>query len=119
MQKFFRSLAWYDLIPDQKHTFVTKGYGSFMTTGVNADNNYVTASLTRDRTLGIAYLPQQSTIEVDMARLRGTVTAKWFNPTTGQFTTIATYSATGSRAFTSPPPHSDGHDDWVLLLRAH
>ena len=118
MQRLFKSIAWYNLIPDQKHTFVTSGYGRFQTTGVNADNNYVSAALTNNGSLGIAYLPQRTTIRVDMSRLSGTVTAKWFDPTTGDFTTIGRFADRGSRQFTSPAPHSDGHDDWVLLFQA-
>ena len=57
-------------MPDQKHTFVTAGYGRFISTGPPAtptrarfaDNNYVTAALTPDGTLGMAYLPQGGTI---------------------------------------------------------
>jgi hypothetical protein len=41
----------------------------------------------------------------------GTITAKWFNPTTAAYTTIGSYSNTGTQNF--KPPSSG---DWVLLL---
>jgi hypothetical protein len=118
MQKLFTSLAWYNLVPDQSHTFVTAGYGVYSSNGVNASNNYVSAALTSNGTIGVAYLPQKSTITIDMAKLRGTIAAKWFDPTTGRFTTIGTYPNTGTKLFASPPAHKDGADDWLLLLQA-
>jgi hypothetical protein len=118
MQKFFQALHWYALVPDQGHTFVTAGYGTFSSTGVNASNNYVSAALTEDGRLGVAYLPQAATISVDTAKLSGTVTARWFDPTTGRYTTIGRFPNSGTRQFSSPPDHEDGQDDWVLLLQA-
>ena len=118
MQKFFHALPWYALVPDQGHTFVTDGYGTFSSSGVNASNNYVSAAITDNGKVGVAYLPQRATISVNMAKLSGTVTAKWFDSTTGRYTTIGTFPNSGTRQFPSPPDHEDGHDDWVLLLQA-
>ena len=89
MENFFAARKWYDLVPDQKHTFVTAGYGHFISTGPPAtptrarfaDNNYVTAALTPDGTLGMAYLPQGGTITVAMSKLQNGITARWFDPT--------------------------------------
>ena len=89
MEKLFPARKWYDLVPDQKHTFVTAGYGRFISTGPPAtatrarfaDNDYVTAALTPDGTLGMAYLPQGGTITVAMSKLQNGITARWFDPT--------------------------------------
>ncbi len=118
MQAFFRSLPWYDLVPDQAHKFVTAGYGTFESTGYVQGNDYVTAALTPNGTTGVIYLPTRHTITVNLAMMRGTVTAKWFNPTNGKYIAIGRFPHSGRRRFTSPPAHSDGFDDWVLLLRA-
>jgi hypothetical protein len=118
MEALFDSLPWQNLVPDQSHKFVTAGYGTFSTTGALEANNYVTAAIDPSGTTGVAYLPQQSTITVNMAAMSGTVTAKWYDPTTGVYTTIGTFANTGSKQFSSPGTHSDGTDDWVLLLQS-
>ena len=118
MQSFFRSLAWYNLVPDQGHKFVTAGYGTFKSTGYVQGNNYVTAALTRDGTTGVIYLPTKHTIRVNLARMSGAVRAWWFNPVSGKYRAIGRFANTSIHRFTSPPAHRDGFDDWVLLLRS-
>ncbi len=57
------------------------------------------------------YLPTSHTITVNLAKMSGPVTAKWFDPTNGGYTTIGTFANTGTHQFTSPSAHSDGSDD--------
>ncbi len=153
MENLFGARKWYNLAPDQTHAFVTAGYGTFITTGPPAKespsgrfrgNDYVTAALTADGALGMAYLPQGGTITVDMNKLRkGPITARWFDPTANTFTPIAgspfandpapvvpaqpSGAATtnardstlpGTRQFTSPGKNSAGDPDWVFVLEA-
>jgi hypothetical protein len=117
MQAFFNSLAWYNLVPDQAHKFLTAGYGTFESTGYVQGNDYVTAALTANRTTGVIYLPTGHTITVNLAKMSGTVTARWFDPTTGKYHSIGRFANSGTRQFTSPPAHTDGFRDWVLVLR--
>jgi hypothetical protein len=117
MQAFFNSLPWYKLVPDQTHRFLTAGYGTFESTGYVQGNDYVTAALTPDGTTGVIYLPTRHTITVNLARMSGAVTARWFDPTNGKYATIGRFANSGTHRFTSPPAHRDGFDDWVLLLR--
>jgi chitodextrinase len=129
MANLFGSRAWYNLVPDQTHAFVTGGYGSFANgipgagsgEGVNSlftGNNYVTTALTPDGSLGMAYLPQGGTITVAMTKLQNTVTARWFDPSANTFTAIAgsPFSNTGTQNFTPPGNNSAGNTDWVLVL---
>jgi hypothetical protein len=118
MDNLFKSIAWYNLVPDQSHSFVTGGYGSFQSQGDESSDNYVTAAATPDGSLGIAYLPRQTTLTVNMTTMRGTTTARWYDPTTGTYAAIGTFPNSGPQQFTSPANHSDGSDDWVLLLQA-
>jgi hypothetical protein len=74
-------------------------------------DTFVTAAITPDGTLGIAYLPTTTTITVNLTGFSGSVTAKWIDPSTGVATTIS-----GSQQFTSPGNTSDGQQDWVLLF---
>ena len=117
MQAFFNSLAWYNLVPDQGHHFLTARDGTFESTGYVQGNDYVTAALALDGSTGVIYLPTRHTITVNLAKMSGAVTARWFDPTTGDYTAIGTFANRGKQQFTSPRPHKDGFDDWVLLLR--
>lgn len=110
--------AWHELVPDQDHTVVTAGYGTFASTGGIGANDYVTAARTPDGKLVMAYVPSARTVTVEMSQLSGPVTARWYNPVEGTFTHIhgAPFAPTGLRDFTTPGPHADGAEDWVLVL---
>jgi Protein of unknown function (DUF4038)/Putative collagen-binding domain of a collagenase len=128
MQDLFAARKWYDLVPDQNHRFVTAGYGHFISTGPPAtattarfaDNDYVTAALTQDGTLGMAYLPQGGAITVDMSKLQSGITARWFDPAEGAFLPVADspFSNQETHQFTSPGKNNAGDFDWVLVLEA-
>ena len=120
MVDLFRSRKWYELVPDQTHTFLTDGYGHFVSSGLLAGNDYVAAALTPDGALGMAYLPQGGTITVAMNKLRNPVTARWFDPSANRFKTIpgSPFPNTGTRQFTAPGNNGDGDPDWVLVLEA-
>jgi hypothetical protein len=101
------SRSWYDLIPDQTHLVVTDGYDSFSGLvgrvsaylslegtvgtlirklsgfGSISTNTYVTAARSSDGSLVIAYTPSIRTITVDMSKLAGPATARWYDPTNG------------------------------------
>ncbi len=115
--------AWFNLVPDQTHTIVTSGYGTFSTslTVPIKTNDYVTAAGTPDGSLVLAYLPTVRTITVDLSRLSGPVAARWFDPTVGTFGTIpgSPLPNTGSASFTPPGNHPDGSGDWVLVLESN
>jgi hypothetical protein len=120
MENLFSSREWFNLAPDQTHAFVTAGYGSFVSSGLFTGNNYVTAALTPDGSLGMAYLPQGGTITVAMTNLQNTITARWFDPSTNTITAIAgsPFSNTGTQNFTPPGNNSAGDPDWVLVLES-
>jgi hypothetical protein len=119
VKALFGPRAWWKLVPDQNNTVVTAGFGTFEA-GTNAqDNTYATTARTADGTLIISYLPQARAITVDMSKLSAAATARWFDPTTGAYTTVAgsPLANSGSKAFTPPSGnHSDGYNDWVLVL---
>ena len=118
MSALFDRLPWQNLVPDQSHAFVTEGYGTPSTGGALAESNYVTAAFDPDGTTGVAYLPRASTITINMNKMKAAVTGRWYDPTTGTYTTIGTFANSGTHQFMSPGPHSDGNDDWVLLLQS-
>ena len=128
MANLFQTRKWYDLAPDQRHTFVTAGYGRFISTGPPATstrgrfagNDYVTAALSPDGALGMAYLPQGGRITVAMRRLQNGITASWFDPTDNTLRAIAgsPFSNRGTHRFIAPGTNSAGDPDWVLVLEA-
>ena len=77
-----QTIAWWRLVPDAKHELVTAGFGQWK----QAD--YATAALADDGSCAIVYLPTPRTITVDLAKLKGSVMVRWFDPTTGQFTAV-------------------------------
>jgi hypothetical protein len=116
----FAGRAWYNLIPDVNHTFVTAGYGTYATSGAVSANNYVTAAVTKDGTLGMAYLPVRGTVTVNLAALSGAVTAQWYDPENGTYAAISgsPFANTGTHAFTPTANNSGGDGDWILVLTA-
>jgi len=113
--------AWYNLVPDQNHTLITAGYGTFQDTGLFVNNDYVTASETPDGSLALAYVPTAKTITVDMSKIGGAVTAKWYDVTNGTYSTISgsPFANNGTHQFTTPGTHTDGTSDWVLVLEGN
>jgi hypothetical protein len=104
--QLFRSLRWYDLVPDSEHRIVTAGIGEFW------GNDYLSAAATADGNEMVAYMPTSRTVTVNMSALaKGQAKAWWFEPRTGKSSTVGDFEAAGSRQFTPP---SEG--DWVLVL---
>src|SRR5208337_3965323 len=89
-KNFFESMPWQNLVPDQAHTVVTAGYGTFgnLQTRVYT-SDYCTASKTPDGSFVVAYMPTVRTITVDMANLKARAIARWFDPSNGAYTTTS------------------------------
>jgi len=120
-KRFFTSLPWQNLVPDQSHSIVTFGLGSYgdFKTRVS-QSTYCTVAETRDGSFVVAYMPTARTITVNMANLRAPAKAEWFDPTNGAYTLISggRFANTGMRQFTPPRSNHSGDSDWVLLLNA-
>ena len=116
------SRPWHNLAPDFNHTVLTAGYGTFNNDRTLGGNDYVTAARTGDGGLVMAYLPSTGTgtrsVTVDMTKLTvNPVSAKWFNPANGTYTTIGSYANTNrAQVFTSPGNNGSGLNDWLLIL---
>lgn len=120
----FKSRPWHSLVPDQNHTLVTAGYGTFWSGGTPSsgisENDYVTAASSPDGKLALVYIPTGRLITVNLAKLSGPITGRWYDPTSGNYQSIAgsPFPNTGTRDFTTPGVHADGAGDWVLVLEA-
>ena len=120
-KKFFLSLRWYDLVPDQDHSTVTAGLGTFGDVETNvSQSDYCTAARTANGEAVVAYVPTTRAITVNMAKLRGPAKGRWFDPSNGSYQEIAggPLPNSGSHQFTPPGKNHDGDEDWVLLLES-
>jgi hypothetical protein len=110
----FTAHAWQNLVPDWGHAVLTAGYGTW------GGADYATAARYSDGTLVVAYLPTVRTVTVNMTKLSRPVTARWYDPSNGAYTTISgsPFPNTGSRQFTPPNSNATGTGDWVLVLQA-
>lgn len=119
MKDFLSARQWWALVPDQTHTLVISGYGTFADSGSIHDNDYVTAARVPGGSLGLAYCPVSTTITVDMTQITGSKRASWFDPSSGFSVVIAVYgNNTGNVDFTTPGNNGDGDPDWVLVLES-
>jgi len=124
VKRLFDALPWHELVPDQDHSVVTKGYGTFGKDDRTPGTDYVTAARTPDGKLVMAYAPstgaEKRAITVNLAKLSGPARARWYNPTSGAFSDIAgsPFANTGERDFATPGDNGTGANDWVLVLEA-
>ncbi|QOZ28415.1 DUF4038 domain-containing protein [Bradyrhizobium sp. CCBAU 51753] len=149
MKNLFASRKWHDLVPDQTHTVVTAGYDHFsclvgkFVTGVSKDpdslmssvfggirqysgvgsitsNTCATAARTSDGSLVLVYMPTIRAITVDMSKLAGTATARWYDPTSGEYVDVkdSPFGNEGNRVFMPSGANKSGEGDWVLVLEA-
>ncbi|HTO73031.1 MAG TPA: DUF4038 domain-containing protein, partial [Gemmatimonadales bacterium] len=118
LKTFFAPRAWHRLIPDTSHVVVTAGYGIYSSTGHVADNDFLTAARTSDGALAVVYTPILRTFTVDMSKLAAAATTRWFDPSSGMYTTVAgsPLPNSGLHPFTPPGNNSDGDGGWVLVL---
>lgn len=128
LTKVFGQLQWWKLVPDTSHKIVTAGFGAASPNNENLCNSsYATAAWVPDSTtptLGaqaIVYTPVAATstpLSVNMAMFSKTMSASWYDPTTGNSTSIGSIANSGSHNFTTPSgTHPDGTNDWVLVLQ--
>jgi hypothetical protein len=120
VKELFEPRAWYALVPDQDHSVVTAGYGTFSASGYVDDNDYATAARTPDGKLVMVYVPTLRALTVDMTKLSGPATARWFDPANGKFAAItgSPFANTGTQTFTPQGKNSDGDPDWVLVIES-
>jgi hypothetical protein len=108
------SIAWWKLQPDATNRFLISGLGS------GSGGDHATASLAPDGSCAVVYLPTPRPLTLDLQRLHGPVTARWFDPACGSFTPAADspLATTARQDFTPPARNAAGETDWVLIVTA-
>lgn len=73
----------------------------------------------------VCYVPPAwtlGTFTVDLSKLSAggaNALCRWWDPSTGSYTTDGTYATSGTHVFTPPASaHADGFTDWILLCEA-
>jgi hypothetical protein len=117
---FFLSVPWQDLVPDEDHSVLTGGNGSFGNIDTRvSESDYATAARTPDGSTVVVYIPTARTITIDMTKLHGTAKARWFDPSDGTYKDVSggPIANSGSHQFTTPGKNHDDDGDWLLLLQ--
>ena len=69
-KEFFIVLPWQELVPDQNHSILTAGFGTYGTLQTRVSlSDYSTAAETRDRSIVVIYVPTARTITVNSGSL--------------------------------------------------
>ncbi len=104
--QFVRSIAWWDLVPDEDQRVVVAGLGEL--NGLDR----ATAAATPDGRLALVYVPGPRTVTVNLGELGGwAVRARWFDPRTASWHHAGVLTRQGYAQFAAP-----WAEDAVLLL---
>lgn len=110
MRRLFESFAWQKLVPNQQ--IIANGQGP--------GEHHAQAARAADGSFLMAYLPMGDPISIHMDAIllkeKTEVTARWFDPRSGKWTTIGNFKNSGTHEFT--PPTNGKKDDWVLVLQS-
>lgn len=111
VKTLFTTRAWFRLVPDADNETLVGGYG-------DGDTERAVAARTADGQLVLAYVPSPREVTIDLNRLAGPTTARWFDPTDGTYTMIdgSPVKAAGLRRFAPPERNAAGDGDFVLVL---
>jgi hypothetical protein len=65
-------------------------------------------------------MPTIRTITVDMSKLASPAIARWYDPTSGEYTDVkgSPFANVGMTQFTPSGANKSGEGDWVLVLKA-
>ncbi|MEO6220239.1 MAG: putative collagen-binding domain-containing protein, partial [Ginsengibacter sp.] len=118
-QTFTGTIPWHKMKGDWPHSLFITGRGNFNATQYPGGEDYATAAFTTDSTLAVLYMPSYRKAGVNMNRFKNAVTVKWFDPSSGVYTTVAgNFLNKGVRYFTPPSfNNAKGFDDWVLIIK--
>lgn len=112
VRDFFTALAWWTLEPDTANMLLPRYPDEHL-----ANGGRMVGARTSDGSLAVVYVPTPRTFTVDLSQLHGPVTARWFDPTDGTYTTLGRFASGALQQFTPPVPKNPGDPDVVLLLQ--
>jgi hypothetical protein len=109
------SRAWWKLEPDTNYSVLTDGVGT--------GTDHAATARASDGSFVLSYLPSSRAVTADLGKLTGPhVVARWYDPSTGTYSTAAgsPFTASGSQVFPAQGLNGSGlgDDDWVLVLES-
>jgi len=110
VRKLYEAHDWTKLIPDMDNTFVPKS-----ASGNSTDCALVIGTIAYDGSFGFVYNTKGIVFQVNLAKLSSKVTAQWYNPRNGAYTSIGQFNNNGLQQFT-PSGTPGNENDWVLVL---
>jgi hypothetical protein len=113
VRTLFAPRSWWTLQPDASNTVLTGGLSSGQDRAV--------AARAADRSFAIAYMPSVRTVTVNLGQLTGpSVTARWYDPASGTYTTVpgSPFAASGSQTFRPATNNASNFGDWALVLES-
>lgn len=106
LRELFESIAWHQLVPDDKNRFATSG------NGVMGTNDLAVSAVARDQSFAMTYFPTRRKVTYDLTLLKPhELRVIWFNPRTGE-RTLEGRMGKGENMEFEPA----GEGDWVLLF---
>jgi hypothetical protein len=118
LHSFLTSIPWYQLVPDQSHSVLIGGLGTYTPTGDPDQSDYATCASVPDGSLAVVFMPTQRTVSVAASKFSGPLTAYWYDPTSGKSALISgsPFHNRNDLQFTPPGNNAGGQGDWVLFL---
>jgi hypothetical protein len=115
---FIQAIPWYKMKGDWAHTLFMSGRGSFNATIYPGGEDYATGAFTQDSMFAALYMPSCRKVGINMSRFKKPVTAKWFDPSSGEYKNVAGSFPNEGVSYFEPPVFNNakGFDDWVLVL---
>lgn len=125
MGVLMNSVQWWKLVPSGvsgMRTLIVANAGTG--TGTNTTTT-VTAAQASDGSFMLCYRPPDHTtsFSVDLRSMRNNIRARWWDPTTGTYSTngsaagtFTLLNTTSAQVFTVPGTNSAGDADWLLVL---
>ena len=116
LRELLVQLPWQELAPEANHRILSEGYGTGAATALTVS--------TADGTLAVAYIPSTGKdvheVTVSLSSFAKAVTARWYNPTNGQFVVVKSspFANRGTQRLRSPGDNGTGANDWALILDA-
>jgi hypothetical protein len=107
--------AWWSHI-DYNAVYLTANY-SGTPDPTDGLRDLATAAKSADGHFALVYVPWTTNVICNLALMAGSVTAQWFDPTNGTYSSAGS-GLTGSHSFTHPGVNSAGDPDRVLVLTA-
>lgn len=112
--RVLETLPWWQLVPDEKHTLITKGYGTFKQV------DYIASVIAENNEVAVAYIPSARIITIDLSVFKKPVAARWFDPANGEFRAVkdSLLQSLKSYEISTPGKNADGDTDWILVLQS-